>query len=281
MNSKAPRSAVLSPEDEAATIAVRRHSLLPPDRCLYALQPSLPQPTRSSLHRCLQRHGMAQLPKTDGAKPKRSRFKASPIGFFHIDIAEMHAEEGRLYLFVAVDRSSNFAITQLHHRATCRIAAHFLRSLVAAMPDRIDAVLTDSGTQSVDRKSITEGAEAKADACWTTREEPRIWRAHAFNHACEQNRIKHRTTTPAHPCTNGQVQRMNRTLKDASVRRYLHRSHDELRQHLQLFFRACNRARRLKTGRGLTPYEFICKAWTEQPPRLTSDPEHYTLRPQL
>ncbi len=281
MGPKAPRSTVLSPEDEAAIVAFRRHTLLPLDDCLYALQPSLPHLTRSSLHRCFQRHGIARLPETDGTKPKRSRFKAYPIGFFHIDIAEVHTEEGRLYLFVAVDRTSKFAFAQLHERATRRIAADFLRALVAAVPYRIHTVLTDNGTQFVDRTPSNEEAEAKADAYWATREEPRIWLVHAFDHACEQNGIEHRTTKPAHPWTNGQVERMNRTLKDATVRRYHYGSHDELRQHLQLFLDAYNHARRLKTLRGLTPYEFICKAWTEQPSRFTSDPTHHTLGPNI
>src|ERR687897_1278247 len=83
---KDPRSTVLSPEDEAIIVAFRRHTLLPLDDCLYALQPTIPHLTRSSLHRCLQRHGIARLPDTDGDKPKRSRFKAYPIGFVHSDI---------------------------------------------------------------------------------------------------------------------------------------------------------------------------------------------------
>ena len=52
---KEPRSTVLSPEDEAVIAAFRRHTLLPLDDCLYALQLSFPHLTRSSLHRCLQR----------------------------------------------------------------------------------------------------------------------------------------------------------------------------------------------------------------------------------
>jgi hypothetical protein len=144
MGPKAPRSTVLSREDEAVIVAFRRHTLLPLDDCLYALQPSLPHLTRSSLHRCLQRHGIAKLPETDGTKVKRSRFKAYPIGFFHIDIAEVHTEEGRLHLFVAVDRTSKFAFAQLHERATRRIAADFLQALVAAVPYRIHTVLTDN-----------------------------------------------------------------------------------------------------------------------------------------
>jgi transposase InsO family protein len=281
MGPKAPRSTVLSPADEAVVVAFRRHTLLPLDDCLYALQPSLPHLTRSSLHRCLQRHGIAKLPETDGTKVKRSRFKAYPIGFFHIDIAEVHTEEGRLYLFVAVDRTSKFAFAQLHERATRRIAADFLHALVAAVPYRIHTVLTDNGTQFVDRTPSNEDAELAAEAYWAARGEPRVWLVHAFDHAGEKHGIEHRTTKPAHPWTNGQVERMNRTLKDATVRRYHYGSHDELRRHLQLLLDAYNHAPRLKTLRGLTPYEFICKTWTEQPSRSTSDPTHYTLGPNI
>ena len=49
---------------------------------------------------------------------------------------------------------------------------------------------------------------------------------------------------------------------------------DQLRAHLQLFLDAYNFARRLKTLRGLTPYEYICKAWTTEPPRFTLNPLH-------
>ena len=50
---KASRSTILSIEDEAMIVALRKHMLLPLDDCLYALQASLPHLTRSSLHRCL------------------------------------------------------------------------------------------------------------------------------------------------------------------------------------------------------------------------------------
>jgi hypothetical protein len=51
---KQPKSTVLTVEDEAIVIAFRRHTLLPLDDCLYALQPTIPHLTRSSLHRCLK-----------------------------------------------------------------------------------------------------------------------------------------------------------------------------------------------------------------------------------
>ena len=98
--------------------------------------------------------------------------------------------------------------------------------------------------------------------------------AHSFELACAQNDIDHRLTKPRHPWTNGQVERMNRTLKDATVRRYYYDTHDQLRGHLGDFLAAYNFARRLKTLRGLTPYEYICKIWTSEPQRFRLDPLH-------
>src|ERR1700745_2332363 len=143
---KAPKSTVLSIEDEAIVVAFRRHTLLPLDDCLYALQPTIPHLTRSSLHRCLQRHGISRLPDVDGDKPAKRKFKAYPIGFFHIDIAEVRTEQGKLYLLVAIDRTSKYAFVQLHEKATRRIAGDFLRALAAAVPYKIGIVLTDNGT---------------------------------------------------------------------------------------------------------------------------------------
>jgi transposase InsO family protein len=275
MGPKQVRSTVLTLEEEAVVVAFRRHTLLPLDDCLYALQPTIPHLTRSSLHRCLQRHGISRLPEVTGDKPAKKKFKAYPIGYFHIDIAEVHTEEGRLHLFVAIDRTSKFAFAQLHEKATRQVAADFLRALIAAAPYKVHTVLTDNGTHFTTPGNTSSAAPLIKEAM----ERGEIFRAHAFEYACAQNDIDHRLTKPRHPWTNGQVERMNRTIKDATVRRYYYDSHDQLRHHLQLFLDAYNHARRLKTLRGLTPYEYICKTWTEQPHRFITDPTHHTLGP--
>ena len=74
-----PRSTVLTKAEEAMVVAFRRHTLLPLDDCLYALQPPIPHLTRSALHRCLQRHGISRLPDVEGEKPKRQKLKRYPI----------------------------------------------------------------------------------------------------------------------------------------------------------------------------------------------------------
>ena len=133
---KEPRSTVLTVEQEAIVVAFRRHTLLPLDDCLYALQPTIPHLTRSSLHRCLQRHGISRLPQVEGeASPKR-KFKAYPIGYFHIDLAEVRTAQGKLYLFVAIDRTSKFAFVELHEKVARRTAGDFLRRLSPPSPTR-------------------------------------------------------------------------------------------------------------------------------------------------
>jgi transposase InsO family protein len=93
-----------------------------------------------------------------------------------------------------------------------------------------------------------------------------------FDMRCQENGIEHRLTKIKHPWTNGQVERMNRTIKEATVQRYHYDRHDQLEAHLADFINAYNYARRLKTLTGLTPYEYIYKCWTSQPERFKLNP---------
>lgn len=260
---KEPCSTVLTKDEEAMIVAFRRHTLLPLDDCLYALQPTIPHLSRSSLHRCLQRHGISRLPDVEGDKPSKKKFKRYPIGYFHIDIAELRTAEGKLYLFIAIDRTSKFAFARLVERANTKAASAFLDGLVAVVPYEIHTVLTDNGIQFADLPKNRNGPTAR-------------FRGHPFDRTCWKHGIEHRLTKPNHPWTNGQVERMNRTIKDATIKRYHYDAHEQLRSHLGDFLDAYNFARRLKTLAGLTPYEYICKIWTSEPERFTIDPTHQT-----
>ena len=146
MGPKSARSTVLTPQEEAMAVAFRRHTLLALDDCLYALQASIPHLTRSSLHRLFQRHDISRLPAMEGDKTARKTFKAYPIGYFHVDIAEVRAGEGKLHMLVAIDRTSKFAFVELRERVSRRTAADFLRRLVDAVPYNVHTVLADNGT---------------------------------------------------------------------------------------------------------------------------------------
>ena len=256
-----PKSTVLTVKDEAIIVAFRRHTLLPLDDCLYSLQATIPHLTRSSLHRCLQRHGISRLPDVEGDKPAKKKFKSYPIGYFHIDIAEVQTAEGKLHLYVAIDRTRKFAFVQLVAQANRVTASAFLNALVAAVPYKIHTVLTDNGIQFTLPPRYADGPTA-------------TYLTHMFDMRCRENGIEHRLTKIKHPWTNGQVERMNRTIKEATVKRFHYDSHEQLKSHLANFIDAYNFARRLKTLKGLTPYEFIARAWTKEPQRFRLDPIH-------
>jgi transposase InsO family protein len=151
----------------------------------------------------------------------------------------------------------------LHKTASVKNAAGFLKALIVAIPYQIPTVLTDNGVQFSDMPQHRLGPTAR-------------YRLHMFDRICRENSIEHRLTKPNHPWTNGQVERMNRTLKEATVRRYHYDTGGQLQQHLAAFLDAYNFAKRLKILRGLTPYELICNVRADQPDRFRYDPTHLT-----
>jgi len=94
-------------------------------------------------------------------------------------------------------------------------AAQFLRKLIAAVPYTFHTMLTDNGIQ------------------FTNQARHKYAFHHIFDRVCDENGIEHRLTRIKHPWTNGQVERMNRTIKDATVKRFHYDDHDQLRRHLQ------------------------------------------------
>jgi IS30 family transposase len=148
---------------------------------LYALQPTIPHLSRSALHRRPQRHDISRLPEVGGDQPAKKRFKRYPIGYFHIDLAEVRTAEGKLNLFVALDRTSKLARRRLEKRAGKMEAAQFLRDLQQAPLYRIHTVLTDTGIQfsncALDARAF----------------------AHAFDRVCRKNGIEHRLIKVRHP----------------------------------------------------------------------------------
>ena len=167
-----------------------------------------------------------------GDKPAKQKFKSYPIGYFHIDIAEVQTAEGKLYLFVAIDRTSKFAYTELHEKAGKMAAAGFLRNLIAIVPYVIHTVLTDNGIQFTNRVQDRNAFE------------------HIFDRVCREHGIDHRLTKIKHPWTNGQVERMNRTIKEATVKRFHYDDHDQLRRHLADFVMAYNFGREAEDPEG-------------------------------
>lgn len=89
------------------------------------------------------------------------------------------------------------------------------------MPYKIHTVLTDNGTHFTSPGNIASATRLIQEA----RARGELFRAHAFELACADLDIDHRLTKPNHPWTNGQVERMNRTIKQATTRTYFYELH--------------------------------------------------------
>jgi len=56
---------------------------------------------------------------------------------------------------------------------------------------------------------------------------------------------------------------MDRTIREATIKRSFYETQDHLRAHLTDFVVAFNFTRRFKTVKGRTPYKFFCMHWTK------------------
>lgn len=255
-----PRSAKLTAPEEAMVVEFRQRTMLPLDDMLGHIHEYLPQLSRSALHRCLVRHGISQVPKS-GTAAKRGKFDKTEMGYLHIDSSELRLESGKQHLFVAIDRVTKFTYVAFFDSATKRNGAEFLRQVVQAFPYQIHTVLTDNGVAFTEQPRYRGGATNR-------------FGGHIFDRVCHEHSIKHRLTKAYHPWTNGQVERMNRTIKEATIKAFHYPDFAALQAHVLAFVMAYNFARHLKALRWRTPFKVICEAWTKNPERFTINPHH-------
>jgi transposase InsO family protein len=264
MGPRRPRSSVLTEAEEALVVEFRRRTLLPLDDVLGCLRDAIPKLTRSALHRCLRRHGISRLPRDEEKASKRRHFAATAIGYVHIDVCELRLAEGKLFLFLAIDRVSKFVHVAFFDANTKLNGAAFLRQVVAAFPYQVHTVLTDNGMAFADLPK-NRGRHPEIEA---------IFGGHIFDRVCEEHGITHKLTKPYHPWTNGQAERMNRTVKEATVKAFHYPDLDSLKAHVLAFVRAYNFAKHLKALRWRTPFQAVLDAWTKDPSIFRIDPRH-------
>jgi transposase InsO family protein len=264
MGPSRPHSSVLTEAEEAIIVEFRRRTLLPLDDVLGCLREAIPGLSRSALHRCLARHGISRLPRDDEQASKRKRFAETRIGYVHVDVCELRLAEGKLFLFLAIDRVSKFTHVAFFDANTKRNGAAFLRQVVAAFPYQIHTVLTDNGMAFAElprNRGRYPGFEA-------------IFGGHIFDRVCREHGIEHRLTKPYHPWTNGQAERMNRTVKEATIKTFHYPDLQALKAHVLAFVTAYNFAKHLKALRWRTPFQAVLDAWTKDPSIFKIDPHH-------
>lgn len=205
---------------------------------------------------------MSRLPK-ETLQKKKQAFKDYQIGYFHVDTAEVHTGEGKAYLFVAIDRISKFTVARLYKNKTMKTSVSFLQYVIDTVPYVIKKILTDNGMEYTDMMSHRGKASGQ----------------HAFDKMCTKHAIEHRLTKVKHPWTNGQVERMNRTLKENTIKKYHYSSMEELQKHISLFLRAYNCAKRLRALTYKTPLEYLKNIFLNKPINFKRNPNYYYLEP--
>ena len=155
-------------------------------------------------------------------------------------------------MVLAIDRVSRakpLGLRRVHLRRVPRRrrkvnGAEFLHGAVEAFPYAIHTVLTDNGMAFADLPKSRNGP---------TR---RYLGAPVFDRVCNEHGIEHRLDPPYHPWTNGQAERVNRTVKEAKIKAFHHPDLESLKAHVLAFVSAHNFAKHLKALRWKIPDAF-------------------------
>lgn len=115
------------------------------------------------------RHGISRLSRTKEKASKRQRGAETTICCVHIDVCELRLAEGKLFMFLAIDRVFKFtdANTKMN-------GAPFLREVVEAFPIQIHTALTDNGMAFADLPNDRDRLTAH-------------WMGHIFDHVCDEH----------------------------------------------------------------------------------------------
>jgi len=239
---KQSRSSVLAIDEEGLIVAFRQHLVLPLDDCLGALQPFIPHLTRSSLHRCLQRHGISRQPATVDDWSSQAGNQSPALGHFRLQVTQIRLPQRQLQVFVAVERSSRFAFVQWYERAT---GADFLRTLIKSAPCKVHTVLVQ--------------------------DEP-AFRARDFRDACTDHDID--LQSGMRPLWNDeQLGHIDRSLEQAvAASMQQHRTDLLWWQKLATVVTACNGKCRLNVLDGLTPQEYARGRGDSPAPHVSQRP---------
>jgi len=245
---------------EALVVDLRTTFLLSLDDLLMVSRKFFaPKLSRSALLRCLTRHGINNLnsliPKEKDAPRKVKTFKDYAPGFIHIDIKylpKMPDEDGRKYLFVAIDRATRWVYMEILCDKTALTAGAFLKNVVREFPAKITKLLTDNGKEFTDR--FCRGGERKPTG------------NHLFDKACATHKIEHRLTKSRTPQTNGMVERFNgRIAQILKTTRF--RSSEDLRKTLANYLYSYNNIIEQRALKCKTPMKSLAELLNQ--PNLT------------
>jgi transposase InsO family protein len=211
----------LSDIEQAVAVSARKSTWMPLDEVWEMLLEINPSVTRSAVYRTFARHGVNKAPQEQKVKAKK--FKEYEPGFLHMDVTYLPKLSGtKLYLYVAVDRATRALYYEVYDAKTATNTEDFMEKCIAFFPFVITHVLTDNGLEFTNRLIKSK----KGELCN---------KPSKLDDICADNNIDHRLTKPNSPQTNGMVERVNGTIKNATILRNTYPDKNAMQEDLWEF----------------------------------------------
>jgi len=254
----------LSPIESALVISIRQSTWLPLDEIWEVLLEINPLISRSSVYRKFRKEKINKVPQKE--KDKVKKFKEYKPGYLHLDVTYLPKIDGvKYYLFVAIDRATRLMFYKIYSAKTSENTEDFMTKCLSFFPFKnITHVLTDNGLEFTNRLIKSK----KGTMCQ---------KASKLDVICNENDIEHRLTAPFTPKTNGMVERVNGTIKKATILKEEYKNLDQMSIALMAFLVQYNIFRRHGSIRRelnvKTPFNAIEK-WFEMEPEIFKEKPH-------
>lgn len=188
-----------------------------------------------TVQRALEARGWNRLVRADRRAPQRYE-KSRPGELLHVDLKYLPAMGSRAeFEFAAVDDFSREAAAQIVGERSTTAATRFLEHVLARLPYRVEAVMTDN------------------DLIFTMRFAYYSTRLTRFQQALKSAGIEHRLIRPHSPESNGKVERFIKTVDDECFRVLQPQSSRARMDALRLFLDYYNHARPHQSLGGESP----------------------------
>jgi len=201
-----------------------------------------------TVQRALTRTGRNRLPQPP-RRPVQRYEKTRPGELVHLDYKYLPTLGHRAeFEFAAIDDFSREAVAVIGTERSTRAATAFLEHVLAQLPYRVEAVMTDN------------------DLLFTMRYAFHAHRLTRFQQALRSAGIAHRLIRPRSPASNGKVERFIKTIDDECYRVVQPRSSRARVSALHLFLEYYNHARPHQSLGGDSPISYRYAHFAEARP---------------
>jgi transposase-like protein len=210
---------------------------------------------RSNVYRTLKAFDINKVPEEQKAKAKK--FKEYEPGYLHIDVTYLPKfDKQKYYLFVAIDRATRLLYYKVYENKSSDNAVSFLKECKEFFPFYLTHILTDNGLEFTDKWARGKGF---------------VSGNHKFDVECKADTIEHRLTAQYTPQTNGMAERVNGTIKNATIKAQDYKNIEDVKKDLNKFLIYYNFNRRHSSLRKelkvRTPFDAV-QSWFQTKPEI-------------